>query len=282
MIDPRDPHGIWTDLRAYDPDRYLTARFASGHARAGLMALYAFSTELARIPDLVSEPALGEIRLQWWRDALGSMPNSVSSGAPGADALAEAIRTYDLSRAALLGMIDARSADLGGGGFADLQALKAYLYKSQGAVFALGAQILGGGAHGLDRASNAAGLAYGLAILLRNLPRDAAAGRIMAPLTLLKECDLEPELLLAGEGGDRVLRLVAELEREARAALAQARNQIASCETPVRAAFAPLNLVEPYLDALRAPGHNPLQHIADINPLVRFWRLWRATRSGRV
>ncbi len=281
-MNPQDPYGIWPDLRAHDPDRFLTARFSPRHARASLMALYAFAAELARIPDLVSEPALGEFRLQWWRDALAGTADGASSGAPGSDALAAAIRSRELPRATLLGMIDARSADLSGGGFADLTALKAYLYKSQGAVFGLGAQILGDSAHGSERASNAAGLAYGLAILLRNLPRDAAAGRVMVPLTLMRECGLEPEMLLAGEGGKRVLRLVADLERESRSALADARGHLVHCELPARAAFAPLILVEPYLDALGAPGHNPLQNIADINPFARFVRLWWSTRGGRV
>ena len=279
---PSNAEELWADLRACDPDRYLTARFAPRHARASLMALYAFNAELTRIPGIVSEPALGEFRLQWWRDALSGMPGDVSFGVPLADALEAAIRAHDLPIATLLGMIDARSADLGGGGFADLQALKAYLYKSQGAVFALGAQILGGRAHEHDRAANAAGLAYGLAIVLRTLPRDVAAGRIMVPLALLKECGLEPELLLAGEGGDRVSHLVAELGRESRRALVDAHGQLADCKTPLRAAFAPLALVAPYLDALDAPGHNPVQHIADINPLARFLRLWWSTRSGRI
>lgn len=281
-MSPPDSQGLCTDLRAYDPDWYLTARFAPEHARASLMALYAFNTGLARIPDLVSEPALGEFRLQWWRDALSNTPTGTSTGVPLADALAKAIRTHDLPRAALLGLIDARSADLDGGGFADLTALKAYLYKSQGAVFALGAQILAGPAHGLERASNAAGLAYGLANLLRNLPRDAAGGRVMMPLTMLKKCDLDPARLLAGEGDNQALRLVAELGREARIALADARRQLVHCTKPVQAAFVPLSLVESYLDALRAKGHSPVQNIADINPLARFVRLWWSARSGRI
>ncbi len=273
---------MWSDLRAHDPARYLTALLAPRHARAGLLALYAFNTELARIPGLVSEPQLGEIRLQWWRDALGDMGGDVSSGAPVADALGLAIRTYDLPRAMLLGMIDARSADLDGGGFADFQALKAYLYKSQGAVFALGAHILGGGAGDFARVANAAGLAYGLAELLRNLPRDTAAGRVMAPLGLLQEHKLDPELLLAGEAGKRIHPVVAELAREARAALEAARKELALCDKSARPAFAPLKLVEPILDAVEAPDRNPLRDIAEINPLMRFWRLWRAARSGRV
>ncbi len=271
---------MWSDLRAHDPTRYLTALLAPRQARPGLMALYGFNAELSRIPDLVSEPQLGEIRLQWWRDALGK--DDVSCGAPVADALGLAIRIYDLPRAQLLGMIDARGADLDGGGFADFQALKAYLYKSQGAVFALGAHILGGGAGDFSRLANAAGLAYGLAELLRNLPRDTAAGRVMAPLSLLQEHKLDPESLLAGEAGKQIFPVIAELAREARTALDAARKEMALCDKSERPAFAPLKLVEPILAAVEAPGHNPLRDIAEINPLLRFWRLWRAARSGRV
>ena len=208
--------------------------------------------------------------------------SGVFCGAPVADALGLAIRTYDLPRAMLLGMIDARSADLDGGGFADFQALKAYLYKSQGAVFALGAHILGGGAGDFARVANAAGLAYGLAELLRNLPRDTAAGRVMAPLSLLQEHNVDPELLLAGEAGKRIHPVVAELAREARAALEAARKELALCDKSAHPAFAPLKLVQPILAKVEKPGRNPLRDIAEINPLLRFWRLWRAARSGWV
>ena len=57
-------------VRIRDEDRWLSAQYASPLQRQQLLALYTFATELRRIPLLVSEPPLGEIRLQWWRDEL--------------------------------------------------------------------------------------------------------------------------------------------------------------------------------------------------------------------
>ena len=39
-------------------------------ARRVLFPLYAFNVEVARAPWVTSEPMIGEMRLQWWRDAL--------------------------------------------------------------------------------------------------------------------------------------------------------------------------------------------------------------------
>ena len=52
-----------------DPDRSLAVLFAPRESRASLFALYALNVELARIAEQVSEPDLGAIRLQWWREA---------------------------------------------------------------------------------------------------------------------------------------------------------------------------------------------------------------------
>ena len=51
-----------------DPDRCRAAMFAGKDLRQNLLTLYAFHYELAKIPELVSEPMLGAIRYQWWRD----------------------------------------------------------------------------------------------------------------------------------------------------------------------------------------------------------------------
>ena len=57
-----------------DPDRALAALFAPRESRADLLALIAFNVELARIAEQVSEPELGAIRMQWWREAWSTSP----------------------------------------------------------------------------------------------------------------------------------------------------------------------------------------------------------------
>ena len=60
---------VRTSARAHAPDRFYAALFAQAEARADLIALAAFSGEIERISRQVSEAALGEIRVAWWRDA---------------------------------------------------------------------------------------------------------------------------------------------------------------------------------------------------------------------
>ncbi|MFN3614649.1 MAG: squalene/phytoene synthase family protein, partial [Rubrimonas sp.] len=56
-------------VRRGDPDRFLAAMTAPPALRERLFALYAFNIEAARATQL-SEPMLGHIRLQWWREVL--------------------------------------------------------------------------------------------------------------------------------------------------------------------------------------------------------------------
>ena len=60
-------------VRQVDRDRYLAALFAPEDKRADLLALYAFNAEITRVRDIVTEPHLGEIRLQWWQDTLDAI-----------------------------------------------------------------------------------------------------------------------------------------------------------------------------------------------------------------
>ena len=57
-------------LKRVDEDRWLSSRYAPFGKRLALVALYTLNHELARVQTVVSEPALGAIRFQWWREAL--------------------------------------------------------------------------------------------------------------------------------------------------------------------------------------------------------------------
>ena len=60
-------------IRKSDYDRYAAAVFARKSVRGHLFALYAFHYEIAKTAETVSEALAGQIRLQWWRDAIGEL-----------------------------------------------------------------------------------------------------------------------------------------------------------------------------------------------------------------
>ncbi|MCI4643792.1 MAG: squalene/phytoene synthase family protein [Hyphomonadaceae bacterium] len=79
MLSPASPPSQedWNRIDARvarsDEDRWLSSRYAAQTERRALIALYALNLELARVRLVVSEPTLGAIRFQWWREALGEI-----------------------------------------------------------------------------------------------------------------------------------------------------------------------------------------------------------------
>src|SRR5512134_2813208 len=101
-------------VRRVDYDRYLAALFAPAAARERLFALYAFNHEIAKVRETVSEPMLGQIRLQWWREAIASIYDGKPRPHAVVDALAEAVAERHPPRAGFEALIDAREFDLAG------------------------------------------------------------------------------------------------------------------------------------------------------------------------
>ena len=262
--------------RGADPDRSLAALFAPREARADLFALYAFNAELARVGELVSEPGLGAIRLQWWREAIERAAGGEAAGHPVADAFGAAIARRTLSRGRILALIDARSFDVETKRMPDMASLDAYLDATAGALFTLAAEILGAKAEAIEAAARPAGRAYGLTGLMRALPVHAALGLVFLPEQGLRRHGTSQFEVLAGRTSAGLERLLAELRASACESLAEARAEIARLDPTARGAFIPLSLVGPYLSTLKKVGRDPLREIADINPLYRLWRLARA------
>jgi len=273
---PTREAAVRTIARDGDPDRYLSALFAPAAARDHLLALYAFNVELARVGELVHEPQLGEIRLQWWRDVLACTCDGEVAGHPVADTLAIAVRKCQLSRQSLSDLIDARRFDLSVKIMSDTLALDDYLGETAGALFRLAAEITSSGtlrqeSGVLEPAIRAAGIAYGLTGLMRALPVHAARGRVDVPEDALFRHGTSPAQILAGQTSKGLRDVLAELRETARVALGSAERQVATLPPAAQRAFLPLALVEPYLSALRRV--DPLKQVAEINPLYRLWRV---------
>lgn len=249
--------------RAWAPDDYLAALLAPEYVRADLVAIAAFLGDVERILATVSEPALAEIRLQWWRDAIAGAARDERTGHPVADAIGEAIRRHSLPVAEFEGLIEARTHDLYADPLAGEAALEAYLDMADGAAFRLSARCRG--ADPSTALIAAAGQAYGRARLCRTLAQFVARGRNPFP----------------GEAGEAGTIIAVQL-RAARESLASARALWAKSARDARGACLPLVLVGPYLKAASRPGHDPARMVGDITPLTRVWCLWRAHVTGRL
>src|SRR5437763_854177 len=130
-------------VRRHDRDRYQTALFAPPRQREALFALYAFNYEIARVREIVSEPMLGQIRLQWWREVIaatfaGEPPRRHQIVLP----LTDAIREFRLSRVLLEELIDSRERDLDAAPPETMAALEAYAAGTSASLVALALEIL--------------------------------------------------------------------------------------------------------------------------------------------
>jgi phytoene synthase len=269
--------------RAGELDRYLAALLAPTPQREALLALAAFAAELARIPQrVVREPMMGEIRLEWWRTALAS-PEGDSAGHSVADALRTAIRRHRLPAHLLDDMMEARALELSAAPFADDAAVQDYLWRTEGAMFALAGRVTGlATGKEVDDACRAAGHAYGLVRLLLDLPRSLSLGRVPLAASQIAAADLSAHELLAGTGGARSGALIAAHFAQIRGSLAEARRLVRPLPRGTRVAFLPLALVEPYVRQLERMGGEALRTEVQIVPLTRVWRIGGAHLFGRL
>ncbi len=271
-------------VRTHDRDRYLASLFAPVRARAGLMALYAFNADVSRIPETVSEPMLGEIRLQWWRDALRTLDAGGVTGNPVADALGNAMRSHDLPMPFLQGVVDARVFDVSGEPMPDMQALRAYLQKTSGSLFALAARIVTGEKpdRDMEKIASFAGFAWGVTDLLRMLPIHLSSGRLYLPVSHFLDYNADPNALFSGRADERAQKALLGLRDETREAFGYARAGVYGSARKPAVAFLPCALVPLYLAELETQAARPLERVVDIGPLKRLSCLTRAALRGRL
>jgi len=170
-------------LKGADRDRYIADLLAPEPFRKHLFALHAFNAEVARVRDVVSDPMLGEIRLQWWRDAI---VNGAGGGHPVATALNATIARFGLPKDAFQRLIDARLFDLYDDPMPSLNDLEGYAGDTSSSLIQLAAIVLAGGQDpGTAEAAGHAGVAYALTGIMRALPIHARRGQLFLPMGMI-------------------------------------------------------------------------------------------------
>lgn len=264
------------ELRRFDPDRWLSALFAPDDRRPALFALYAFNTEIARARESVSQPMIGQIRLQWWREAWAGIAADTPRQHPVVQALYRHARGLDMEQ--VLALIEAREADMEDQPPTDMAALLVYAEATSSPLMRLAAQLLDGR---LDEALvRAAGTAYALAGILRATPHLAAQGRVLLPATLLGAHGLTKDAMIQTDVSTELPLVIATVAAEAETLLKQT-----SGIKPARSllpAVMPAVLAGLHLKALKASGYDPAVAEARVTPFRKQMALLWTSLRGRL
>lgn len=264
-------------VRQHDPDRFISALFAPAQKRKHLFALYAFNHEIARVAESVTQPMLGEIRLQWWRETVEQARAGKPRSHDVAQALAETFAEIPLPFEPFDAMLDARIFDSSAEAFDTLESLEAYADATSGNLMRLASLILGAPNDALARD---AGIAYALSGTARSLPFCAARGKTFLPAAMLRDVDLVPEDALSHTSAGPLRVVLTKLAEHARAHYSATRRLPKPRQA--LAAFLPAATVPLYLKRVSGPRFDPFRDTTDVPLYRRQLAMLGAAIRGRV
>ncbi len=267
-------------LRTHDRDSYFATLVLPERVWPAVQALYAFSADIAAVRDRVSEPAPGEIRLQWWSDALSGEGHGLVRQNPLAEAVLDAIARFDLPTAPLLRLIAARRFDLYQDPMPDLPTFEGYAGETVSVLCQLAAMTLNQGATvATGDAAGHLGVAQALVGHLRAFGYNAARGRIFLPLSILTANGVREQEVLAGTSSEGLLAALGQIHELAAEHLRRARAALALVDGQLRPAFARMAWLGPELRRINTAAARPFavpDGLPDWQKLARLgWWSWR-------
>jgi phytoene synthase len=265
--------------RTADHDRWLCSLFAPEAQRRDLWALLAFNLEIARTREVVREPMLGQIRLQWWREAIAEAYAGQVRAHQVMAPLADAIARRRPPRARFEALLDGRLRDLDDQPFATLAALEVYAHATSATLSLLMLDMLGVDDENARAAAAAIGTAWALVGLARATPHLASRRRLMLPQDLMG--DINPESLFTGRPDDRLAEVLRVVIDRAAALLAEARGYRREVPAQALPALIPARLLDGQIARIRGAGLRLFQQPADTASPTAPIRLWWAVRTGR-
>lgn len=254
----QDAAYVGTFLKAQDPDRFYASLLVPAARRAAIQALYAFAADVAAVRERVREPGPGEIRLQWWTDAIDGEGYGNVGQNPLAAALLAAIADFRLPTAPLHDLIEARRFDLYQDPMPDLPTFEGYAGATVSVLYQLAAMILNDGAEiETGDAAGHLGVAQALTGHLRAFGFNAAQGRIFLPWSVLAANGVREGEVLSGTVSEGLLAGLAQCADIALEHLEKAERAVTDLPRPLRPAMAPIALQRVYLAAWQLQSTDP-------------------------
>lgn len=257
---------------------YYALRFAPPDQHDALLALHAMHAEITEIPDEVSEAAVGEVKLNWWREEIERL-FAGSPRHPASQALAPAVQNHGLEADDLREMIEGAAMDLAYGSYPSFRELSVYCHRTGGAFVHLLVRIAGSDSAAAARFAHDLGMARTLGRRLLSVRRDARAGRVYIPEDELRQADVRREDLLRNESDEAMRTLFRQQADRILAFIEQAEAHLDDAERArLRSGIILAALDRELFRELAQEDFPLLERGFELTPLRRLWIAWRTAR----
>lgn len=239
-------------VRKHDYDNYLCKYFYPSHAQKGFIALRALNIELASIQEAVSQPLIGRMRMQFWRDAIDALFGSMPTQQPVSIALYDFVQSGgDLTRSFLKRLVAAREGQLEDPPMMKISDAESYAEDTASTLVYLQLEILGLRDHNADHAASHFGKTIGISTLLRSLPFHASHRRLVIPVEISSKHSVSQEdVYRNGPKAEHISDAVYEFATKAHDHLLTAKTYTPSASKAASPAFLSAVWAESYLKRL--------------------------------
>ena len=269
-------------VRQYDKNRYLSGSLADSKHRQQLFSLYAFDIEICQIRDKISDAFPGEVRIQWWRDAITKHQTGDEGNHPIASALLSTIENYQLPIEPICNLLEAHTFDVYNDPMPTMHDLEGYLGETSSVLFQLATRILSNNSlQNLSDACGHAGVAYGLTNLLRAFPLHCRRRQLYIPVEVIQKYEVTENDLYNFTYSEGVTNILADIRNQVRQHMQKFESYLPNIPVAVYPAFLPLSLIESYLAKMENKQYQPFISKIELSLYHRMKKIWSSAKSAK-
>ncbi len=255
---------------------YYSVLFLSAEKRRALTALFAFYREIEESAKECSDPALGQIKLNWWRQELATAVGGRAQH-PVTQALLPMAFQFALPQELLLQLIDGVESGLLINRHADFRSLQGYCYRTSGLAEQLAARILSFHDPDTLNSSKELGLAFGLTHVILNVRDDGLRNRILLPQDELERFGVTAADILNLHETENFKKLIEFAIDKAESCYNRATSGFPAAERKaLRARITLAVIYRSLLREIRKDGCRILRRRVDLTPVRKLWLAWMA------
>lgn len=265
---------------------YYSFLFLPKEKRKAITALYAFCREIDDITDDIKDPAIVNIKLEWWRNDVRKIFNDTPEHLVNRE-LQNTIKNFKLDEALLLDIITGMQMDVEHTHYDTFKKLEEYCYHVAGVVGLLSIEIFGYSNPKTQEYAKLLGNALQLTNIIRDIYEDATRERIYIPAEELDKFNISASQIYTNnfktdEQQNNLRGLIAFQCKRAKSYYQKAREALPDEDRYSQSTGLIMAAIyEATLDEIIRDNYQVLKHRIKLTPLRKLWIAWKTYRKEK-